>query len=123
VAVRRYDHQPEHRRPPKGPLVLSRGGSQAGRRTLRLMPTLGVWPLVGRAEEIDHALTALTSTRGAVLSGVPGVGKSHLGAEVLRAAADNGWATVQRDRTALGVDVVLPLVVVHTLHDVRLRRR
>jgi DNA-binding CsgD family transcriptional regulator/tetratricopeptide (TPR) repeat protein len=53
------------------------------------------WGLVGRGEELELLRAALSDvgTRGAVLSGAPGVGKTRLAAELLKHAADQGWAT------------------------------
>lgn len=59
------------------------------------MAASGVWPLVGRVEEIERVLGALTDAHGVVLSGASGVGKSRLAAEVLAAAERDGWAAVQ----------------------------
>ncbi|MCU1487662.1 MAG: hypothetical protein JWN67_4408 [Actinomycetia bacterium] len=61
------------------------------------------WPLVGRADELEQALESLASARGAVLSGVAGVGKSRLAAEALEQAAALGWATVS---VAAGAETV-----------------
>ncbi|MGH3980794.1 MAG: LuxR C-terminal-related transcriptional regulator [Pseudonocardiaceae bacterium] len=56
--------------------------------------TLG-WGLVGRGEELELLRAALTDvdSRGAVLSGAPGVGKTRLATELLEFAANQGWAT------------------------------
>ena len=53
------------------------------------------WGLVGRGEELQLLRAALADvgTRGAVLSGAAGVGKTRLATELLEYAADQGWAT------------------------------
>ncbi|MDQ3885932.1 MAG: ATP-binding protein, partial [Actinomycetota bacterium] len=53
------------------------------------------WELVGRGEELELLRAALADvgTRGAALSGAPGVGKTRLATELLEHAADQGWAT------------------------------
>ena len=49
---------------------------------------------MGRADELEEAIRALSDAKGAVLSGAAGVGKSRLAAEVLERAAGQGWSTV-----------------------------
>lgn len=53
------------------------------------------WGFVGRDEELELLRGALcdVGTRGVVLSGAPGVGKTRLATELLEHAADQGWAT------------------------------
>ncbi|MGQ0575030.1 MAG: LuxR C-terminal-related transcriptional regulator [Pseudonocardia sp.] len=56
----------------------------------------GTWPLVGRREELTLLAAALTDdrTRGVVLSGAAGVGKTRLATELVeRAASAHGRAT------------------------------
>lgn len=54
----------------------------------------GVWPLVGRGEELDVISAVLARAgehRGVVIAGPAGVGKSRLAREALTAAAALGW--------------------------------
>ncbi len=53
------------------------------------------WGLVGRDDELELLRAALadTATRGAVLSGAAGVGKTRLASELLEHAGRQGWAT------------------------------
>jgi DNA-binding CsgD family transcriptional regulator len=53
------------------------------------------WPLVGRDAELDLAAQALREgrSRGLVIAGLPGVGKTRLAREVLRRAESREWAS------------------------------
>lgn len=71
----------------------------------------GGWPLVGRGEELRSVAEVLSGAgdhRGVVITGRPGVGKTRLAREAVRAAATAGWevrwvvATVASQAIPLG---------------------
>jgi DNA-binding CsgD family transcriptional regulator/type II secretory pathway predicted ATPase ExeA len=52
------------------------------------------WPLFGRTDELELVYETLARSRGVVLSGTAGVGKSRLASAVVQEAANRGWQTV-----------------------------
>lgn len=62
------------------------------------------WPLIGRGEELGlcSALLARRDSRGVVVTGATGVGKTRLGAEVMQAAEETGYAALNVTGTATG---------------------
>ena len=73
------------------------------------MPPQGRWPLVGRHDELDAFAAALAepATRGLLIHGPPGVGKTRLADECL-ARAEGGGRTCAR-ATASAAAASLPL--------------
>jgi ATP/maltotriose-dependent transcriptional regulator MalT len=67
------------------------------------------WPLCGRVEELDFIAKALAGprTKGVVLHGLAGVGKTRLAGEALRRARDQGLATASATATATTADIPL----------------
>ena len=67
------------------------------------------WPLVGRDQEIDEVtgLIGNNAYRGVALAGKPGVGKSRLAREAIRAAADAGWTVRRAAATATSRSIPL----------------
>jgi DNA-binding CsgD family transcriptional regulator len=58
------------------------------------MPVVGNWPLTGRGDEMDlitALLDAEAETKGVVLAGGAGVGKTRLAGEASAVAAERGW--------------------------------
>ena len=60
------------------------------------------WPLIGRNQELDEAVSVIGggAYRGIALTGKPGVGKSRLAREVVQAIADAGWIVRRAAATA-----------------------
>ncbi len=75
------------------------------------------WPIVGRHREIDEVSRLLTTNgpRGVALAGKPGVGKSRLAREAVRAAADAGWTV--RSTAATVTSRAIPLGAFATWTD------
>ena len=70
----------------------------------------GCWPLVGRGDEL-HRLGALLGgqTRGLVLAGPPGVGKTRLASEFLALAKATGVAVLRVTATRAGAAATVAL--------------
>lgn len=64
-----------------------------------LSPVEGPWPLVGRQAELERA-TALCRGGGVLIAGPPGVGKSRLAAEVVRAVDRTRTVQVRATRVS-----------------------
>jgi predicted ATPase len=67
------------------------------------------WPLIGRDQEIAEVtgLIGNNAYRGVALAGKPGVGKSRLAREAIRAAADAGWTVRRAAATATSRSIPL----------------
>jgi predicted ATPase len=67
------------------------------------------WPLIGRDQEISEVtgLIGNNAYRGVALAGKPGVGKSRLAREAIRAAADAGWTVRRAAATATSRSIPL----------------
>lgn len=65
------------------------------------------WPLVGRDDELQFVAQSLAGapSRGVVLVGPPGVGKTRLAAEAARTAEADGWSTAWVSATAATVEI------------------
>lgn len=67
------------------------------------------WPLIGRANELDEAVSLISARayRGITLTGKPGVGKSRLAREVVQALSGAGWTVRRASATATSRSIPL----------------
>lgn len=67
------------------------------------------WPLIGRAQELDEAVSLIggRAYRGIALTGKPGVGKSRLAREVVQSLAGAGWTVRRASATATSRSIPL----------------